>query len=1234
MDDGKSVWVPHPIDGFKLGRIIDIGADGVTIEVTDKPSGQKISAPFDRVFPAEENDNKDVDDNCSLMYLNEATLLHNIRLRYMKNNIYTYVANILIALNPYFEISDLYTSATIKSYMGKSLGTRPPHVYAIADKAYRDMRVLKTSQSIIVSGESGAGKTESTKYILKYLTECWGTHAGPIEQRIVESNPLLEAFGNAKTMRNNNSSRFGKFVEIHFDVKNMVCGGYISHYLLEKSRICVQNEQERNYHIFYRICAGAPDALRQQLKLMTPDQFQYLNRGCTQFFCSKESEKGLNQNRKSQMFLTKGSLHDIQLDDVSDFKLTDSAMSSMGLNDSERLAIYGIVAGVLHLGNVSFEEDPQSKGGCKVSKQTEDSLLIAADLLGCDKDDLKRSLVCRAMQAQKGGRGGTVIQVQLKPGEAQNARDALSKSVYSKLFDYIVLRVNQSLPYQSSKSYIGVLDIAGFEYFQTNSFEQFCINYCNEKLQQFFNNRILREEQALYDKEGLNVKKINYIDNQDCIDLIEAKGTGIIDILDEENKLPRPSFDHFTAEVHRINGKHYRLCIPRQSKLKTHREVRDDEGFLIRHFAGAVCYNTNQFIEKNNDALHTSLVVLVTESKNPLVKQIFQGTESENLRKLTFISIGSKFRSQLGTLMEKLTSTGTNFIRCIKPNAKMVDHMFEGNQSLTQLQCSGMTSVLELMQQGFPSRTSFSDLYNTYKQYMPPDIARLDPRMFCKALFKALGLNENDFKFGLTKVFFRPGKFAEFDQIMKSDPENLALLIKKVKKWLICSRLKKAQWCTLSVIKLKNKIRYRQGLLIKLQSSIRMWISKHEYRPRIKVLVKMRSMSGQLEQMKQMAGQLKKEKDVAMKKLAGFEKDISDTVNKIQTSPKIGSKDLEKMYDTIVKDMEKTFGELKKMVEKEKVSAEQEKLKLIQDEMEKERKRKEEEEKKMKLDDDQKKQKSEMEQHRKKEEEMQKKQDLLDSKNAATMSKQSEQQSADDLIRSQQQEQERRDRELALRLVSDDSNLVDDMSPLARSNSSMKSKSKYDLSKYTYAQLRDTINTSNDIELLAATKEEFHRRLKVYHEWKTKNKKSGADSDNRVPKAIVSSSKLSALKAEKGGEDLQRYFRIPFLKPGDEHRNDEFKKKGWWYGHFDGKWIARQMELYAEKVPLLMVAGVDDMKMCEMSLEETGLTRKRGAEILAKDFEEEWEKHGGSKYLQNNIRYVTSKFLKMKLGVK
>lgn len=1247
MDGGKKVWVPHHTDGFKLGRIVDIGSDSITVEPFDAP-GTTINAFYDKTYPAEEDDNKDVEDNCALMYLNEATLLHNCKIRYYKNQIYTYTANILIAINPYCVIPNLYSSQTIQAYRGRSLGTMPPHVFAIGDKAYRDMKVLKQSQSIIVSGESGAGKTESTKYILKYLTESWGTHAGPIEQRIVESNPLLEAFGNAKTVRNNNSSRFGKFVEIHFDKKAAVAGGFISHYLLEKSRICVQGKEERNYHIFYRMCAGAPDGIRQKLQLYDPDKFRYLNGGCTQYFCSQESNKTLDKNRKSKQCLQQGNLFDPLLDDMKDFRLITDTMTKMGMSDSEKEAIFGLVAAVMHLGNILFEEnhDDSKGGGCKISDIAETPLSLAAKLMSLDKGELREALVSRVMVPTKGGMKGTAIKVPLKVYEASNARDALAKAVYSRLFDYIVDRVNQAIPFSSSCSYIGVLDIAGFEYFQVNSFEQFCINYCNEKLQQFFNERILKEEQMLYEKEGLNVKKIDYTDNQDCIELIEGKGHGIFDLLDEESKLPTPKYDHFTSEVHTRNKNHFRLSVPRKSKLKKHRDVRDDEGFLIRHFAGAVCYNTSLFIAKNNDALHTSLAFLIQESTDPLLKSMFAESVPMSGGKLNFISIGSKFRSQLQVLMDKLRSTGTNFIRCIKPNLKMVDSLFEGSQILSQLQCSGMTSVLELMQQGYPSRTQFSELYNMYQKFLPPELSMLDPRLFCKSLFKALGLDDTDFKFGMTKVFFRPGKFAEFDQILKSDPENLALLVKKVKKWLLASRWKKAQWCTLSVIKLKNKIAYRQANLIIIQKNARMINAKKKHRHRYQTICKIKALHGQMVRMEQIASQLKADRDVATKQLQQMKNGVDSLIKKIK-SEMLTKQECEHAYGILISKMDQQLQTLKKKLESEKIKEEQQRLKQIQEAMELEKKKKLEEEKRKKEEEEQKRLKMEIEAKRKKEEEDRILQEKANQAAAVALEAERKKDAVEIAKRQQMLEQEHRDRELALRLAMEDQNQVDDVviPPLARSAAVMAQRQaaaqkKYDLSKWKYAELRDAINTSCDLELLEACREEFHRRLKVYHAWKSKNKKRD-DNSQRAPDAIIeeflpsvtaeNNKSLPVVNKGESNNAPQRYFRIPFTRPAGELKAD--KKHGWWFAHFDGRWIARQMEICDDNPSIVLIAGIDDMQMCELSLEETGLTLKKGAEILENTFEDEWQKQGGDQYLRQNYQRVSSKFLQRKLNL-
>uniref|UniRef100_A0A7N8XF99 Unconventional myosin-VI n=1 Tax=Mastacembelus armatus TaxID=205130 RepID=A0A7N8XF99_9TELE len=1190
MEDGKPVWAPHPTDGFQLGTIVDIGADSLTIEPL-KQKGKTFLAPVNQVFPAEDDVNKHVEDNCSLMYLNEATLLNNIRVRYSKDKIYTFVANILIAVNPYYDIPKLYSSETIKQYRGRSLGTLPPHVYAIADKAYRDMKVLKMSQSIVVSGESGAGKTENTKFVLRYLTTSYGT-GQDIDERIVEANPLLEAFGNAKTVRNNNSSRFGKFVEIHFNEKNAVVGGFVSHYLLEKSRICRQSPEERNYHIFYRLCAGASEDIRQKFHLGSPDTFRYLNRGCTRFFASKDTDKQILQNRKSPEHMKSGPLKDPLLDDHGDFNRMCVAMKKIGLDDTEKLDLFRVVAGVLHLGNVDFEEAGSTSGGCTIKNQSSQTLEHCAELLGLEEEDLRVSLTTRVMLTTAGGAKGTVIKVPLKVEQANNARDALAKAVYSRLFDHVVTRVNQCFPFDSSANFIGVLDIAGFEYFEHNSFEQFCINYCNEKLQQFFNERILKEEQELYQREGLGVNEVHYVDNQDCIDLVEGKLVGILDILDEENRLPQPSDQHFTDTVHSKHKDHFRLTVPRKSKLAVHRNVRDDEGFIVRHFAGAVCYETTKFVEKNNDALHMSLECLVSESKDRFIRDLFENSNNskdmkQKAGKLSFISVGNKFKRIL-------------WIRVKSP---------------------GMVSVLDLMQGGFPSRAPFHELYNMYEKYMPPKLTRLDPRLFCKALFKALGLNENDYKFGLTKVFFRPGKVRLLQHLLCPPSDMLIYALFLQRKTIDSEGNQQMRAC------------------IKMQKTVRMWLCKRKHKPRIDGLVKVRTLKKRMDRFTEVVTGLKEGKQEMSRQIQELEAAVDALMIKIKSTV-MTRIDIDHEYQALVTRSEQL---LTAMQNKKKEEEERERLRRIEEEMERERKRREEEERRRKQEEEDRRLKAEMELKRKQEEEQRKKREEEERKIQMEMELQLQAEREEEAARQAVLEQERRDRELALRIAQSEAELIPEEVPndtgLRRGPQVQASKAaagakKYELSKWKYAELRDAINTSCDIELLAACREEFHRRLKVYHAWKSKNKKRNTETEQRAPKSVTDYGRtgqhvtdpqqnpappIPARQYEVAMNRQQRYFRIPFIRPGDQYKDPQNKKKGWWYAHFDGPWIARQMELHPDKHPILLVAGKDDMEMCELSLEETGLSRKRGAEILPRQFEEIWERCGGVQYLRSAI---------------
>ncbi|CAF2825003.1 unnamed protein product [Rotaria sp. Silwood2] len=815
-------------------------------------------------------------------------------------------------------------------------------------------------------------------------------------------------------------------------------------------------------------------------------------------------------------FISKGPLRDPQLDDANDFNECDQSMDHMGLSTQDKINIYSTVAAVLHLGNINFEDDPEStKGGCKITSSTEQSLTITSEMLGLNVRDLRNALITRILMTRTtSNNNDNIIPVPLKVHEAQNARDALAKAIYIRLFDQIVSFVNKSIPFSSSNSYIGILDIAGFEYFPINSFEQFCINYCNEKLQQFFNERILKEEQILYEREGLGLKKIQFIDNQDCIDLIEAKTTGCFDLLDEESKLPTPRAEHFTSEVHNRNKGHPRLDLPRKSKLRSSREIRDDEGFLIQHFAGAVVYSTAQFIEKNNDALHASLLILVQECRNSFMKGLFPKLPEleQSAGKLNFISVGSKFRSQLTDLMNKLRSTGISFIRCIKPNLKMVPNLFEGGQILSQLQCSGMVSVLALMQQGFPSRTQFAELYSMYKSYLPAELVRLEPRLFCKALFKALNLRDADFKFGLTKVFFRPGKFAEFDQLMKSDPQNLATLISKVKQWLIWTRWKTAQWCALSVIKLKNKILYRRKCLIDIQRHVRMHLVYRRYAPRIRGLVKAKALHEQVASMEKIAAQMKVNKEQIYQQIHQLKQRVDQLINQIANTH-MTSTQIDDAYNDLVSSIDREFRRLKQALVEQEMKAEQERLKTIQGELESEKHKKINEDKRSEQEKEEFRQRSVIAQRQREEEQLKGK---LTAEESRRQKERQAQEAAEEAFLEEMNERERRDYDLARRLALETGSEAD-LPRLLRSRRPAVNQ-KYDLSKHNYAQLRDLINTSCDIELLDACREEFHRRLKVYHAWKLKNRKeknpsavNGKDDDmdqERAPNDILNSGNI------------------------------------------------------------------------------------------------------------------------------
>ncbi|WMV47058.1 hypothetical protein MTR67_040443 [Solanum verrucosum] len=544
---GSLVWVEDPDVAWIDGEVLEVNGSDIKVLCT---SGKTVVAKSSNVYAKDaEAPPSGVDDMTKLAYLHEPGVLHNLKARYDINEIYTYTGNILIAVNPFRRLPHLYDTHMMAQYKGAAFGELSPHPYAVADAAYRLMINDGVSQSILVSGESGAGKTESTKQLMRYLAYMGGRAAAEgsrsVEQQVLESNPVLEAFGNAKTVRNNNSSRFGKFVEIQFDQKGRISGAAVRTYLLERSRVCQLSDPERNYHCFYMLCAAPPEDI-QRFKLDNPRTFHYLN--------------------QTNCYELDG------LDDAKEYLATRRAMDVVGISSEEQDAIFRVVAAILHLGNIEFAKGKEIDSSVPKDEKSWFHLRTAAELFMCDVKSLEDSLCKRVIVTRD-----ETITKWLDPEAALTSRDALAKIVYSRLFDWLVDKINSSIGQDpNSKSLIGVLDIYGFESFKTNSFEQFCINLTNEKLQQHFNQHVFKMEQEEYTKEEINWSYIEFIDNQDILDLVEKKPGGIIALLDEACMFPRSTHETFAQKLYQTFTNHKRFCKPKLAR----------SDFTICHYAG------------------------------------------------------------------------------------------------------------------------------------------------------------------------------------------------------------------------------------------------------------------------------------------------------------------------------------------------------------------------------------------------------------------------------------------------------------------------------------------------------------------------------------------------------------------------------------------------------------------------------------------------------------------------
>lgn len=714
VEDKDSAWVPAKVFGF-VGNQVQV--------VTS--SGKKVLSSSEKLLLRDPDaDHGGVDDMTKLTYLNEPGVLYNLERRYALDSIYTYTGSILIAVNPFTKLPHLYNEHMMEQYKGAPFGELSPHVFAVADASYRAMVSENQSQSILVSGESGAGKTETTKLIMQYLAYVGGRSLGDdrsVEQQVLESNPLLEAFGNARTVRNDNSSRFGKFVEIQFDANGRISGAAIRTYLLERSRVVQITDPERNYHCFYQLCASKEDC--DKYKLEHPSLFHYLNQSKTYELQGVSNEEEYIKTRR--------------------------AMTIVGISQDEQEAIFRTLAAILHLGNVEFSPGIEHDSSKVKDEKSSFHLQMAADLLMCDVNPLLSSLCTRSIQTRE----GTIIKA-LDCNAAVASRDALAKTVYSRLFDWLVEKINRSVGQDpGSLLQIGLLDIYGFECFKDNSFEQFCINFANEKLQQHFNEHVFKMEQEEYNREAINWSYIEFVDNQDVLDLIEKKPIGIIALLDEACMFPKSTHESFATKLFNNFFEH-----PRLEKAKFSRT-----DFTVRHYAGKVTYQTQTFLDKNRDYVVVEHCNVLSPSKCPLIAALFSSMSEETTRSsYKFSSVSSRFKQQLQALMETLNSTEPHYIRCIKPNSLNRPHIFENQSILQQLRCGGVLEAVRISLAGYPTRRTYAEFVDRFGLLVPEFMdGSYDEKTITLKILQKLKLD--NFQLGRTKVFLRAGQIGVLD---------------------------------------------------------------------------------------------------------------------------------------------------------------------------------------------------------------------------------------------------------------------------------------------------------------------------------------------------------------------------------------------------------------------------------------------------------------------------------------
>ncbi|XP_033923597.1 myosin-1B isoform X4 [Melopsittacus undulatus] len=744
FDAKTSVFVVHAKESYVKSTVQSKESGKVTVKTE---GGETLTVKDDQIFPMNPPKYDKIEDMAMMTHLHEPAVLYNLKERYAAWMIYTYSGLFCVTVNPYKWLP-VYNPEVVLAYRGKKRQEAPPHIFSISDNAYQFMLTDRENQSILITGESGAGKTVNTKRVIQYFATIAASGdkkkeepQGTLEDQIISANPLLEAFGNAKTVRNDNSSRFGKFIRIHFGATGKLASADIETYLLEKSRVTFQLKAERSYHIFYQIMSNKKPELIEML-LITTNPYDYL-------------------------YVSQGEITVPSINDQEELMATDSAIDILGFTPDEKTAIYKLTGAVMHYGNLKFKQKQREEQAEPDGTEVADK---AAYLMGLNSADLLKALCYPRVKVgnEYVTKGQTVQQV-------YNSVGALAKAVFEKMFLWMVVRINQQLDTKQPRQYfIGVLDIAGFEIFDFNSLEQLCINFTNEKLQQFFNHHMFVLEQEEYKKEGIEWEFIDFgMDLAACIELIE-KPMGIFSILEEECMFPKAtdtSFKNKLYDQHLGKSNNFQKPKPGKGKAEAH--------FSLVHYAGTVDYNITGWLDKNKDPLNETVVGLYQKSSMKTLALLFAsaGGEAGKKKGSSFQTVSALFRENLNKLMTNLRSTHPHFVRCIIPNETKTPGAMEHELVLHQLRCNGVLEGIRICRKGFPSRILYADFKQRYKVLNAsaiPEGQFIDSKKASEKLLGSIDVDHTQYKFGHTKVFFKAGLLGLLEEMRD---EKLAQLI-------------------------------------------------------------------------------------------------------------------------------------------------------------------------------------------------------------------------------------------------------------------------------------------------------------------------------------------------------------------------------------------------------------------------------------------------------------------------